>query len=60
MPQLFDPAEKNLFGYLSRAFDTFDERELSDVDSLVLACLSYFRYQGDAVRTSDGEGPLPS
>ena len=54
MPQLFDPAEKNLFGYLSRAFDTFDERELSDVDSLVLACLSYFRYQGDAVRTSDG------
>ena len=54
MPQLFDPSEKNLFGYLSRAFDTFDERELSDVDSLVLACLSYFRYQGDAVRTSDG------
>ena len=54
MPQLFDPAEKNLFGYLSRAFDTFDERELSDVDSLVLACLSYFRYQGDAVRSHEG------
>ena len=54
MPQLFDPAEKNLFGYLSRAFDTFDERGLSDVDSLVLSCLSYFRYQGDAVRSPEG------
>ena len=54
MPQLFDPAEKNLFGYLSRAFDTFDERGPSDVDSLVLACMSYFRYQGDAVRFHEG------
>ena len=54
MPQLFDPSEKNLFGYLSRAFDTFDERGLSDVDSLVLSCLSYFRYQGDAVRSPEG------
>lgn len=54
MPQLFDPTEKNLFGYLSRTFDTFDERGLSDVDSLVLACLSYFRYQGDAVRSPEG------
>ncbi len=54
MPQLFDPAEKNLFGYLSRALDTFEARTLTDVDSLVLACLSYFRYQGDAVRASGG------
>ncbi len=54
MSQLFDPAEKSLFGYLSRAFDTFDERPLADVDSLVLACLSYFRYQGDAVRSREG------
>lgn len=54
MPQLFDPAEKNLFGYLSRALDTFEARPLADVDSLVLACLSYFRYQGDAVRASGG------
>ena len=54
MPQLFDPSEKNLFGYLSRAFDTFDERGHSDVDSLVLSCLSYFRYQGDAVRSPEG------
>ncbi|OUO33857.1 Mbeg1-like protein [Olsenella sp. An293] len=54
MSQLFDPSEKSLFGYLSRAFDTFDERPLADVDSLVLACLSYFRYQGDAVRSREG------
>ena len=54
MPALFSPDEKNLFGYLSRALDAFDERPLSDVDSLVLACLSYFRYQGEAVRTSEG------
>ena len=54
MSQLFDPSEKNLFGYLSRAFDTLGERPLADVDSLVLACLSYFRYQGDAVRSREG------
>ena len=54
MSQLFDPAEKNVFGYLSRSFETLDERPLTDVDSLVLACLSYYRYQGGAVRTAEG------
>lgn len=54
MPQLFDPAEKNIFGYLARSFETLDERPLTDVDSLVLACLSYYHYQGDAVRSREG------
>ena len=54
MDRLFSPGEKNLFGYLARALDTFETRPLTDVDSLVLACLSYFRYQGDAVRASEG------
>ena len=54
MSKLFDPSEKNLFGYLSRAFDTLGDRPLTDVDSLVLACLSYFRYQGDAARSREG------
>lgn len=49
MASFFSPEETNLFGYLSRAFETFDERPLTDVDSLVLSCLSYFRFQGEGV-----------
>lgn len=54
MASFFSPEETNLFGYLSRAFETFEERPLTDVDSLVLSCLSYFRYQGEDVRGSRG------
>ena len=37
--------EKNLFGYLAREFETLSERPLGEVDSLVLACLSYYRWR---------------
>lgn len=46
--------EKNLFGYLAREFETLDERPLAEVDSLVLACLSYYRWPGEEVRRRDG------
>lgn len=46
--------EKNLFGYLAREFETLDERPLAEVDSLVLACLSYYRWPGEEVRGRDG------
>ena len=48
--------EKNLFGYLAREFDTFDERPLGEVDSLVLACLSYFRLPPEAAEARTHEG----
>lgn len=54
MASFFSPEETNLFGYLSRAFETFEERPLTDVDSLVLSCLSYYRYQGEGVRGGRG------
>ena len=54
MASFFSPEEKNVFGYLARSFETFAERPLTDVDSLVLSCLSYFHYQGDAVRSREG------
>ena len=54
MASFFSPEEKNVFGYLARSFETFAERSLTDVDSLVLSCLSYFHYQGDAVRSREG------
>lgn len=54
MAPLFSPDENNVFGYLARSFETLDERPLTDVDSLVLACLSYYHYQGDAVRSREG------
>ena len=54
MASFFSPDDKNVFGYLARSFETFAERPLTDVDSLVLACLSYYHYQGDAVRTREG------
>ena len=54
MASFFSPEEKNVFGYLARSFETFAERPLTDVDSLVLSCLSYFHYQGDAVRSCEG------
>ena len=33
----------NIIDYLGSEFQTLDERPLGDVDSLVLACLSYYR-----------------
>lgn len=51
-------AEKNLFTYLAREFQTLAERPLGEVDSLVLACLSYFRWPGEAVRGREGADVL--
>ena len=46
----------NIIDYLGFEFDSFDERPLGDVDSLVLACLSYYRLPGEAraARTKRG------
>lgn len=46
----------NIIDYLGSEFDSFDERPLGDVDSLVLACLSYYRLPGEAraARTKRG------
>ena len=43
MPRSYATDERNVFGYLAREFESLEERPLSDVDSLVLACLSYYR-----------------
>lgn len=47
---------RDLHAYLAREMETFGERPLSDVDSLVLSCLSYFRWPegAAAARTSEG------
>lgn len=46
----------NIIDYLGSEFDSFDERPLGDVDSLVLACLSYYRLPDEAraARTKRG------
>ena len=51
-----DGREKNVFGYLTHEFETFDQRPLGDVDSLILACLSYFQLpaEAEAARTEEG------
>lgn len=54
MAPLHTSEERNLFGYLAREFETLAERSLAEVDSLVLACLSYFRWPGEGVRGLDG------
>lgn len=48
--------EKNIIDYLGYAFDSFDQRPIGDVDSLVLACISYFRVPEAcaAARTNEG------
>ena len=56
MASLFSPDENTVFGYLARSFETFNERQLSDVDSLVLACLSYFRLPAEASAARRSEG----
>ena len=38
----------NIIDYLGSEFDSFDECPLGDVDSLVLACLSYYRLPDEA------------
>lgn len=50
------PAERNLFGYLAREFEPLGERPVSDVDSLVLACLSYYRLPEAAALARTHEG----
>ena len=48
--------EKNVFGYLTHEFDTLVARPLGDVDSLVLACLSYYRLPREAAGARTHEG----
>ncbi len=51
------PARKeNIFGYLTHEFEDFDQRALGDCDSLVLACLSYYRLPADAAAARTGKG----
>ena len=56
MPRSYMTDEKNIFGYLAREFETLDERPLSDVDSLVLACLSYYRLPAQLTAARGHEG----
>ncbi len=56
MASVFSPGEKNVFGYLSREFETLDERPLGDVDSLALACASYYRLPPEAASARGAEG----
>lgn len=48
--------ERNILAYLGGEFQTFVERPLCEVDSLVLACLSYYRLPEEfsAARTPEG------
>lgn len=48
--------ERNILAYLGVEFQTFVERPLCEVDSLVLACLSYYRLPEEfsAARTPEG------
>lgn len=47
---------RNILTYLGGEFQTFAERPLCEVDSLVLSCLSYYRLPEEfaAARTSEG------
>lgn len=56
MEPVFSPDEKNVFGYLAREFETLDERPLGDVDSLALACASYYRLPPEAASARGAEG----
>ena len=56
MALVFSPDEKNVFGYLAREFETLDERPLGDVDSLALACASYYRLPPEAASARGAEG----
>ena len=46
----------DIFGYLTSKFESLEERPLSDVDSLVLACMSYYRIPEDAADARSGRG----
>ncbi len=46
----------NIFGYLTHEFEGFDQRPLGDCDSLVLACLSYYRLPAQATAARTGKG----
>ena len=48
----------NIFGYLTHEFEGFDQRPLGDCDSLVLACLSYYRLPDHAAAARTGKGML--
>ena len=45
----------NIVSYAERAFDTFDERPFSSVDSLILAWFSYFHLNGAFEGAAAGE-----
>lgn len=48
--------KENIFGYLTHEFESFDQRPLGDCDSLVLACLSYYRLPAQATTARTGKG----
>lgn len=48
--------ECNVFGYLARSFVPLSERPLTDVDSLVLSCLAYFRPPREATGARGASG----
>ncbi len=49
----------NVIDYARNELDSFDEREVCRVDSLVFSCLSYLRLPQAAQAASDGEEGLP-
>ncbi len=46
----------NVFGYLTHEFEDLDARPLGDCDSLVLACLSYYRLPAEATAARTRKG----
>jgi len=48
--------KQNVISYLGTQFDSFDARELTDVDSLVLACISYYQVSDEAFSARTHEG----
>lgn len=51
-------ASGNIFTYLASEYATFDELPLGDVDSLVLACLSYLRLPSEAAALASSHGGI--
>ncbi len=58
MSKEMPPRKENVFGYLTHEFESFAERPLGDCDSLVLACLSYYRLPAEATAARTGKGML--
>ena len=48
--------KRNVISYLGTQFDAFDVRGLTEVDSLVLACVSYYQVPDEAAAARTHEG----